>query len=101
MKSARLFIALFLFAVILFSFFSFIPTRLNHVLSAIDHVVISEIMATGDNANDEFVELYNESDTPVVMSGWRLRKEGPSTLNLILDLNGTIPARGYFLIAHP
>lgn len=101
MKSARLPIAVVTVALLLFAASSILIRPLDTLKAAASHVVISEVMPTGDNASDEFVELYNPTASPVVMSDWRLRKEGASTLNLVATLNGTIPAHGYFLIAHP
>ncbi|MBX3000919.1 MAG: lamin tail domain-containing protein [Caldilineaceae bacterium] len=71
----------------------------THVIA--DHVVISEVRHDGTGSN-EFVELYNPTDTPVVMSGWRLRRKNSAGTeeNLVVTLNGTIPAYGYFLIGH-
>ena|SRR4030067_1499044 len=70
-----------------------------------DQVVISEIQIEGTNgANDEFVELYNPLETDVVMTNWRLTKRsssGGSALNIVNPLNGTIPAHGFYLLAHP
>lgn len=72
------------------------------IRSAGGSVVISEIQVAGPNgANDEFVELYNPTSSPVDLTGWRLRKAGPSATNLVLTMSGTIPAHGYFLVAHP
>jgi hypothetical protein len=71
--------------------------------SLANHVVISEIQIGSVDADDEFVELYNPTDSPVEMTGWRLTRRnatGGSTQNLILSLDGIIPAHGYFLIAH-
>lgn len=76
----------------------------SQVMSAIaDHVVISEIQTIGDFARDEFVELYNPTDNPVDLSGWRLSRlsSGGSETNLVASMAGTIPAHGYFLITHP
>lgn len=74
--------------------------------SATTHVVISEIQAgiAGDAAA-EFIELYNPTEQPVNLSGWELRKRtsAGTESNLIDDsaFTGTIPAKGYFLIASP
>jgi len=103
MTKAFLPIALAL-SVLVFCIFVFTSRLITPVYSAlIDHVVISEIQLSGNNANDEFIELYNPTNSAVVMSGWRLsRKTDSGTLaNLVNPLNGTIPANGYFLIAHP
>lgn len=69
------------------------------------HIVISEVQISGDGgsaADDEFVELYNPTNSTVVMSGWRLRRKNSAgtEANLVLTLSGTVPARGYFLIGH-
>lgn len=70
-----------------------------------EHVVISEIMIEGDSSHDEFVELYNPTGSPVSLDGWRIirRPSGPtpSEKTIVDSLSGTIPANGYFLIAHP
>jgi len=68
-----------------------------------NHLVISEIQISGDGTHlndDEFVELYNPTSSPITMSSWRLsRKNSAGTLDtLVLTLNGTVPAHGYFLI---
>jgi hypothetical protein len=73
--------------------------------SMASNVVISEIQISGqDGANDEFVELYNPTSLPVSIDGWRLRKTASnlgSALNIVDVMSGSIPAYGYYLIAHP
>ncbi|MBI4094656.1 MAG: lamin tail domain-containing protein [Candidatus Liptonbacteria bacterium] len=69
-------------------------------------VVIHEILAGIDgNPDYEFIELYNTGDAPVNLSGWELRKRSSSgsESNLVDDakFTGTIPGKGYFLIASP
>ena len=76
----------------------------SSIKSAASHVVISEIQIIGTSADDEFVELYNPTDTEVVMDGWRLTRRtaaGGDTneSNLVSSLSGTIPPHSYFLIA--
>lgn len=73
------------------------------VKAAAEHIVISEIKLAGDTATDEFVELYNPTNTTVPLDGWRLTKKTSSGTesNLVSSLEGSIPAYGYFLIAHP
>lgn len=58
-----------------------------------DHVVISEVQVGGSTANDEFVELYNPTSSPITMSGWRLTKKASTgtKYNLVSSLNGTMP----------
>lgn len=75
------------------------------IFSATEHIVISQIQIAGTgNTNQEFVELYNPTETNVDMSGWRLAKEsssGASLSNLVASMSGTIDPHKYFLIAHP
>jgi hypothetical protein len=67
------------------------------------HVLISEIQIRGVNATDEYVELYNPTGSPVDLAGWRLTKKASTGTedNLVNSITGTVPAHGYFLIAHP
>jgi uncharacterized repeat protein (TIGR01451 family) len=68
-------------------------------------VVISEFRFHGNGgANDEFVELYNPTNTPVDISGWLIRSSNASGT---ITNRATIPASTiilpgqYYLIAHP
>jgi hypothetical protein len=65
------------------------------------HVVISEIQISGSTTNDEFVELYNPTLSPVTLNNWRLTKktQAGAETDLIATLSGEIAAHGYFLIA--
>ena len=70
------------------------------------HVVISEIKTSGGTGKttDEFIELYNPTGAPVNLHGWVMVKKTASGSDYVLvDTFGdkTIPANGYFLIAHP
>src|SRR3989344_2714382 len=65
------------------------------------YVVISEVQIGGGVADDEFVELYNPTESSVDLSGWRLTRKntaGTTENNLVASLSGSIPAHGYFLI---
>jgi len=67
------------------------------------HVVISEIQTGKTGATtDEFIELYNPTNSDVDLSGWRLTKKNSSGNEAILvaSLLGTIKSYGFFLIAH-
>jgi len=71
-----------------------------HLVRAVESlsVVINEIawMGTENSANDEWVELYNNSDEDINLEGWGLYEQGGSTL--IEPLTGVIKARSYYLI---
>ncbi len=63
-----------------------------------NHIVISEIqVGAGDN---DFVELYNPTDSNVSLSGWRLTKKVNSETSLVASMSGTIASKGYFLISN-
>jgi hypothetical protein len=74
-------------------------------------VIISELRLRGPNgAEDEFVEIYNNSDTPRVVQasdttpGWAIaisNAQQQITGNICIIPNGTtIPARGHYLCAN-
>lgn len=60
-------------------------------------VVISEVawMGTQADANDEWIELYNNTDQAIALVGWRL--EAADGMPSIV-LSGVIPAKGFFLL---
>jgi lamin tail-like protein len=66
-------------------------------LSQSESVIINEIawMGTEESSNNEWEELYNNSDKPVNLFGWVLRSSDES-LNILLK--GTIKPKGYFLL---
>jgi len=52
-------------------------------------------MGTEKSANDEWIELYNDTTSPVSLDGWILK----STIGkLKIDLAGIIPAKGFYLL---
>jgi endonuclease G len=63
---------------------------------ATPQVIISEFRFRGTNgATDEFVELYNQTDQAVGITGWTL-VSGGTVLHTVSS--GSIPARGHYLI---
>ena len=64
-------------------------------------VVISEFRTRGPNgASDEFIEIYNKSDSAVNVSGLKIRgssSTGTITTRLTITSNTFIPARGHLL----
>lgn len=73
--------------------------------SGFGSVVISEIMVGQDGAaNNEFIELYNQTSQDINLTGFSLKKKTTSGAESVListaKFSGTIPAYGYFLISH-
>ena len=67
-----------------------------------NHVVISEVQINGANANQDFVELYNPTNSSVDLNGWQLRMKNSAGTDESLVLIGSgesIPAHGFFLWA--
>jgi gliding motility-associated-like protein len=67
------------------------------------HVVISEVYGGGGNSGatfkNDFIELYNPSNTSVDLTGWSVQyASATGTTWQTTPLSGSIPARGYFLI---
>jgi cysteine-rich repeat protein len=84
------------------------PLNLKIVVAAPQDVVISEIMVGQSGATtNEFIELYNRTDSDINLSGYSLKKKTASVKSKEIDLVssakflGTIPARGFFLISPP
>ncbi|RJQ25622.1 lamin tail domain-containing protein [Candidatus Parcubacteria bacterium] len=87
-------LTLFSFIILLFLLFS--SPKLIFAATSRD-VVISEIAWSGTSAStsDEWVELYNNTDTEIDLEGWTLRaSDGSPEINL----SNTIPAKGYYLL---
>jgi len=92
------------FTLLLLALFLVFGFSSSVVYSANDHVIISEIQLAGATAKDEFIELYNPTQSDVDLAGYRLTKKpsgATSESNLIASMSGTISAGGYYLVAHP
>jgi uncharacterized protein (TIGR03437 family) len=66
--------------------------------------VISEFRTRGPNgASDEFIEIYNNSDSVLEIGGWKLRGSssgGNTTTRLTISAGTRIPSRGHFLVVN-
>jgi len=76
---------------------------LDSVENGFPKIIINEVCVGLDSSKNEFVELYNPSDTAVLLNNDNFQLELVSSSNNSakkkLDwLNNTIPARGYFLL---
>ncbi|MGG3737765.1 phospholipase D-like domain-containing protein [Aeribacillus pallidus] len=72
------------------------PTSKVHAATYGD-VVINEVawMGTTVSYNDEWIELYNNTNSTISLAGWTLTAIDGSPS---ISLSGTIPAKGYFLL---
>lgn len=79
------------------------PTPTSTPSPSTDHLVISEVQIRGANANQDFVELYNPTNSSVDLNGWQIQKKTSSGTISSLVLIGSgksIPAHGFFLWAN-
>ena len=87
-----------LFGISLFLQQMYFPRRVQAVSST---VVISEFRTVGPNGgNDEFIELYNLSNSAVDISGWTIRGSNNAagvSIRLTVSASTSIPAHGHFL----
>lgn len=68
-----------------------------------DHAVINEVsidsFAGTGGSDDDWVELYNPTNQAIDLTGWSIQKTSGTGSSLVkAPLNGSIPAKGYFLI---
>lgn len=75
----------------------------NSKAEPVNHIVMSEIQIGGTTATDEFVELYNPTNTTINLDGWKLTKKisTGTESNLVASMSGSILPYHYFLITHP
>lgn len=58
--------------------------------TAVSPIIITELQTGATTASDEFVELYNQSDQPVDITGWQVRFVNSSTTSTATTLLATI-----------
>jgi len=89
----KIIITIFHFAVS--SFFISIP--IAYSAANISDVIINEIawMGTTTSANDEWIELYNNSGNPINFDGWLVKAEDGVPE---IKLSGAISARNFYLM---
>ena len=94
-KIISIFLILLFFCGSFFAFDNFILANNN-----VEHILISEIQIGGETVYDEFIELYNPTDQEIDLENWDLKRKTKSGTesNMLNNIEGAIPARGYFLI---
>ncbi len=89
-------------ALFLAAFFLFSATSAQAIVGIADHVVISEIQTASvltGGVNDDFVELYNPTNSAIDLGSWSVQRTTGSGSGLYRkQLAGTIPAHGFYLI---
>ncbi len=68
-----------------------------------NHVVISEVYGGGGNSGatlkNDFIELYNPTDSPVDISGWSVQyASSTGTSWQVTNLTGSIASHGFYLV---
>jgi hypothetical protein len=79
------------------------PRNSASPVRACHDVVISQVYGGGGNAGapfqNDYVELFNRSPSPVNVTGWSVQYAAPTgSAWSVTVLSGTIPASGYFLV---
>lgn len=102
-KKTLISLRLELIAGIIFCFSAYFLFAGNALAIAPDHIVINELQADSivgaGGTEDDWVELYNPTDTPIVLDGWSIQKTTGTFTGLVKkELTGAIPAGGHFLI---
>jgi len=90
MKKSLVFLIIFIFSI----FCVFIPiTRATNY----SDVVVNEVawMGTTNSANDEWMEIYNNTANQIDLSGWSIQS---SDEKLKIKLKGVISANGFYLM---
>jgi hypothetical protein len=93
----------FFFIIALLLTFAFKKNTTPVFAATASHIVISEVQIAGGVSTDEFVELYNPTNSNVDLTNWRLAKKTASGTesDLVTDFPAkTINAHGYLLLAH-
>lgn len=86
----------------IFSLLLFILSLANAKAESANHVVLSEVKIGGATTTDEFVELYNPSQSDISLNGWQLKRKTQAGTESVLvgTISGTIRSHGFFLITH-
>ncbi len=81
---------------VIFLSFLFLPAQPIWAANSFD-ILINEIawMGTEVSYNDEWIELYNNADSTIGLSGWVLKAADASPE---INLTGRVPAKGFFLL---
>lgn len=83
------------------------PTPSPLPINIVDHIVISEVQIDGGNGQDndnDFIELYNPTSSPINLNGFRIVKRTGNSASddniFTFTSSHIIPPKGYFLWGH-
>ena len=67
-----------------------------------DHVVINEVELNppGDDAGNEWVELYNPSASAVEIGDWKITATAGKPVTITIASGTVIPANGYYIVTY-
>lgn len=96
------YLSLFVFLITSLSVLIFLPVS-KTIFAANNGLVISQIKIAGVTATDEFVEIYNPTNDPIDITGYKLTKKVSSGTQstLVASMSGVVSPKHYFLIKHP
>lgn len=69
----------------------------NNCFAEEESIIFGEVawMGTVNSGNDEWIELYNQSDMDIDINGWRIESKDGAPL---IELEGTISANGFYIL---
>lgn len=78
-------------------------TFLSVVQATTPPLLLSEVSIAGEKSSDEYIEIYNGSDTSIDLAGMQLRRKtesGSESSIKVFSAHSIIPAHGFFLWAN-
>ncbi len=75
------------------------PQTLVWVVPDVVDLVINEIMYNSIGADEEWIELYNNTDTEINLEGFRICDNDESHTNIVIPAGYSIPADGFFTVS--
>ncbi len=74
------------------------PQTLSWTVPASPYVIVNEIMYNSPGTDEEWVELYNDTDAAIDLEGWKILDDNANHTPIEITAGYSIPANGYFTI---
>ena len=74
------------------------PQTLVWIVPNVPGIVINEIMYNSPGSDEEWIELYNNTSSDIVLENFRICDNDESHTNIVIPAGYTIPAYGFFTI---